>query len=55
MFKHELENIDDPYHNHSDVLSVIDLGIKTNKAYCEWAIETITNLEAKLDEKNQNT
>lgn len=55
MFRHELENIDDPYHNHSDVLSVIDLGIKTNNAYCEWASETITNLEAKLHEKNQNS
>lgn len=55
MFKHELESIDDPYDNHSNVLSVIDLGIKTNNAYCEWAVETISNLEAKLHEKNKNS
>lgn len=55
MFKHELETIDDPYDNHSNVLSVIDLGIKTNNAYCEWASETINQLEVKLHEKNQNS
>jgi len=55
MFKHELESIEDPYNNHLDVLSVIDLGIKTNNAYCEWAIETISNLEAKLHEKNKDS
>lgn len=48
QFKNELESIDDPFHNHSDVLSVIDFGIKTNSAYLEWSKESI----AKLKEKN---
>lgn len=47
QFKNELESIDDPYHNHSDILSVIDFGIKTNKAYLDWSKETILKLEEK--------
>lgn len=49
QFKHELETIDDPQHNHSHVLSVIDFGIKTNTAYLEWSKETISKLEDKKD------
>lgn len=49
QFKHELETIDDPHHNHSHVLSVIDFGIKTNTAYLEWSKETILKLEDKKD------
>jgi len=47
QFKTELESIDDPYHNHSDILSVIDFGIKTNTAYLEWSKETILKLKDK--------
>ena len=50
QFKKELESIDDPYHNHSDVLSVIDFGIKTNSAYLEWSKESITKLKEKNNE-----
>ena len=49
QFKTELETIDDPSHNHSDILSVIDFGIKTNAAYLEWSHETIQKLERKKD------
>jgi PadR family transcriptional regulator, regulatory protein AphA len=47
QFKNELESIDDPHHNHSDILSVIDFGIKTNTAYLEWSKETIQKLAKK--------
>lgn len=47
LFKKELESIDDPHHNHSDILSVIDFGIKTNMAYLEWSKETILKLKEK--------
>jgi PadR family transcriptional regulator, regulatory protein AphA len=47
QFKYELESIDDPYHNHSDILSVIDFGIKTNTAYLDWSQETILKLKKK--------
>jgi hypothetical protein len=47
QFKTELESIEDPYHNHSDILSVIDFGIKTNSAYLEWSKETIQKLAKK--------
>lgn len=50
QFKKELESIDDPYNNHSDVLSVIDFGIKSNTAYLEWSKETIAKLKEKKDE-----
>lgn len=50
QFKQELESIDDPFHNHSDVLSVIDFGIKTNSAYLEWSKESIDKLKVKKDE-----
>jgi DNA-binding PadR family transcriptional regulator len=47
QFKHELESIEDPYHNHDDILSVIEFGIKTNTAYIEWSNESIQQLKEK--------
>ena len=48
-FKQELESIDDPHHNHGDILRVIDFGIKTNNAYIAWCTETLQYLQGDQD------
>jgi len=51
LFKRELESIPDPHHNHQNIISVIEFGIKTNQAYLDWCSETITNLEKNDEQK----
>lgn len=45
LFKKELQSIPDPDHNHQNILSVIEFGIKTNQAYLDWCEESIAQLE----------
>lgn len=51
LFKRELESIPDPHHNHQNIISVIEFGVKTNQAYLEWCSETLTNLEKNNEQK----
>jgi len=51
LFKQELKSIPDPHHNHQNIISVIEFGIKTNQAYLEWCSETLTNLEKNNEQK----
>lgn len=54
QFKIELERIEDPHHNHGDILRVIDFGIKTNDAYVTWCAETLCYLQGEHDHETQN-
>jgi len=51
LFKQELQSIPDPDHNHQNILSVIEFGIKTNQAYLAWCAESLTQLEVTHEPK----
>lgn len=51
LFKKELQSIPDPDHNHQNILSVIEFGIKTNQAYLAWCEESLAQLEVSHESK----